>query len=131
MPGQRFFNDGPVDGSADAPDLLGRQQYARHVVELLHRVHEQSECAVLAHIGPRGSGKSSVLQMTIQPRIPAVVEVAGPYGLSAGVDDDGCHGTVVGGAALVHGCASGIDRLALLRKTWTDLTYGWLLQVRR
>ncbi|MEV7144647.1 P-loop NTPase fold protein [Streptomyces tauricus] len=66
MPGERFFNDDPVDGSADAPDLLGRQQYARHAVELLHQVREQSESGVLALIGPWGSGKSSVLQMTIQ-----------------------------------------------------------------
>ncbi|MFD9590133.1 P-loop NTPase fold protein [Streptomyces sp. NPDC059980] len=66
MPGERFFNDDPVDGSADAPDLLGRQQYARHAVELLHQVREQSESGVLALIGPWGSGKSSVLQMAIQ-----------------------------------------------------------------
>lgn len=66
MPGERFFNDDPVDGSADAPDLLGRQQYARHAVELLHQVREQSESGVLALIGPWGSGRSSVLQMAIQ-----------------------------------------------------------------
>ncbi|MFJ5534111.1 P-loop NTPase fold protein [Streptomyces sp. NPDC093261] len=66
MAGERFFNDDPVDGSADAPDLLGRQQYAQHAVALLHQVREQSESGVLALIGPWGSGKSSVLQMTIQ-----------------------------------------------------------------
>ncbi|MFE6274426.1 P-loop NTPase fold protein [Streptomyces goshikiensis] len=66
MHGERFFNDDPVDGSADAPDLLGRQQYAQHAVELLHQVRDQSESGVLALIGPWGSGKSSVLQMAIQ-----------------------------------------------------------------
>ncbi|MFD8219445.1 P-loop NTPase fold protein [Streptomyces sp. NPDC059697] len=66
MTGERFFNDDPVNGSADAPDLLGRQQYAQHAVALLHQVREQSESGVLALIGPWGSGKSSVLQMTIQ-----------------------------------------------------------------
>src|SRR5262245_49516197 len=66
MAGERFFNDDPVDGSADAPDLLGRQQCARHAVALLHQVREQSESGVLALIGPWGSGKSSILQMTIQ-----------------------------------------------------------------
>jgi predicted KAP-like P-loop ATPase len=66
MTGERFFNDDPVDGSPDAPDLLGRQQYAQHAVALLNQVREQSESGVLALIGPWGSGKSSVLQMTAQ-----------------------------------------------------------------
>lgn len=66
MAGERFFNDDPVDGSPDAPDLLGRQQYAQHAVALLQQVREQSESGVLALIGPWGSGKSSVLQMTIR-----------------------------------------------------------------
>ncbi|MGW5354189.1 KAP family P-loop NTPase fold protein [Streptomyces sp. NPDC004031] len=66
MTGERFFNDDPVDGSVDAPDLLGRRQYAQHAVSLLHQVREQSESGVLALIGPWGSGKSSVLQMTVK-----------------------------------------------------------------
>jgi energy-coupling factor transporter ATP-binding protein EcfA2 len=64
--GERLFNDDPAHGSPDAPDLLGRQQYAQHAVALLNQVREQSESGVLALIGPWGSGKSSVLQMTAQ-----------------------------------------------------------------
>ncbi|MFE5689754.1 P-loop NTPase fold protein [Streptomyces sp. NPDC056512] len=74
----RFFNDEPVDGSPNAPDLLGRQQYAKHASTLLHRVREQSESGVLALIGPWGSGKSSVLQMVMQQLRQA--ELAEPTG---------------------------------------------------
>ncbi|BAJ25868.1 MULTISPECIES: P-loop NTPase fold protein [Kitasatospora] len=61
-----FFNDDPVDGSPDAPDLLGHQRYAHHAVGLLQEVRGQSESGVLALIGPWGSGKSSVLQMVLR-----------------------------------------------------------------
>ncbi|ARF83165.1 P-loop NTPase fold protein [Kitasatospora aureofaciens] len=61
----RFFNDDPVDGSADLPDLLGYERYAGHAVRLLEDVREQSESGVLALIGPWGSGKSSVLKMVL------------------------------------------------------------------
>ncbi len=66
MVGARFFNDDPVDGSREAPDLLGREPYARHAITLLQRVRAQSESGVLALIGPWGAGKSSVLQMMLQ-----------------------------------------------------------------
>ncbi|MFD0567962.1 P-loop NTPase fold protein [Kitasatospora gansuensis] len=62
----RFFNDDPVDGGPDAPDLLGHQRYAHHAVGLLNEVRCQSESGVLALIGPWGSGKSSVLQMVLR-----------------------------------------------------------------
>ncbi|MFJ2194083.1 P-loop NTPase fold protein [Kitasatospora sp. NPDC087861] len=61
----RFFNDDPVDGSADLPDLLGHERYADHTVGLLQDVRDQSESGVLALIGPWGSGKSSVLKMVL------------------------------------------------------------------
>ncbi|MGW8850063.1 KAP family P-loop NTPase fold protein [Streptomyces xiamenensis] len=60
---QRFFNDDPVDGSQEAPDLLGRQHYAHRAVQLLQQVRQQTESGVLALIGPWGAGKSSVLGM--------------------------------------------------------------------
>lgn len=58
-----LFADDPVDGSPEAPDRLGRDDYAAHVVQLLDRVRSQSESSVLALIGAWGSGKSSVLDM--------------------------------------------------------------------
>lgn len=58
-----LFADDPVDGSPEAPDRLGRDDYAEHVVRLLDRVRIQSESSVLALIGAWGSGKSSVLDM--------------------------------------------------------------------
>lgn len=57
----RFFNDEPFVSEAEAPDLLGHQQYAQHAVNLLERVRAQTESGVLALIGPWGSGKSTVL----------------------------------------------------------------------
>ena len=66
MASTRLFNDDPVDGSQASPDLLGRKKYARHAAALLRRVREQSDSGVLALIGPWGSGKSSVLQMTME-----------------------------------------------------------------
>ncbi|MFF4308449.1 P-loop NTPase fold protein [Streptomyces sp. NPDC001601] len=57
----RFFNDEPFVSEAQAPDLLGHQQYAQHAVNLLERVRAQTESGVLALIGPWGSGKSTVL----------------------------------------------------------------------
>jgi energy-coupling factor transporter ATP-binding protein EcfA2 len=65
MANSRFFSDDSVDGSPSRPDLLGRRKYAQSSVELLRRVREQSDSGVLALIGPWGSGKSSVLEMTI------------------------------------------------------------------
>ena len=62
---ERLFSDDPVDGTEDAPDVLGRRAYAEHVVALLERVRGQSESSVLATIAPWGAGKSSVLAMTI------------------------------------------------------------------
>ena len=62
---ERLFSDDPVDGTEDAPDVLGRRAYAEHVVALLERVRRQSESSVLAMIAPWGAGKSSVLAMTI------------------------------------------------------------------
>ncbi|MFJ2193901.1 P-loop NTPase fold protein [Kitasatospora sp. NPDC087861] len=65
MASPQFFNDDTVDGSPSRPDLLGRGTYSQHCVELLRRVRAQSDSSVLALIGPWGSGKSSVLEMTI------------------------------------------------------------------
>jgi hypothetical protein len=62
---ERLFSDDPVDGTEDAPDMLGRRAYAEHVVALLERVRGQSNSSVLAMIAPWGAGKSSVLAMTI------------------------------------------------------------------
>ncbi|MFG1686977.1 P-loop NTPase fold protein [Nonomuraea sp. NPDC049269] len=58
-----YFNDDPIDGSESAPDLLGRDTYARNAVTLLEHVRAQSPSGVLALIGPWGSGKSSLLGM--------------------------------------------------------------------
>ncbi|CAM5683114.1 Energy-coupling factor transporter ATP-binding protein EcfA2 OS=Streptomyces griseomycini OX=66895 GN=FHS37_007833 PE=4 SV=1 [Streptomyces griseomycini] len=60
-----FFNDEPFLND-EGPDLLGREQYAQHAVELLGRVRAQTETGVLALIGPWGSGKSSVLGKVIR-----------------------------------------------------------------
>ncbi|WP_406164401.1 P-loop NTPase fold protein [Streptomyces sp. NBC_00996] len=60
MSDARFFNDEPFLDD-NGPDLLGREQYARHAVELLGRVRAQTETGVLALIGSWGSGKSTVL----------------------------------------------------------------------
>lgn len=65
MANSRFFNDDSIDGSPARPDLLGRRKYAQSSVALLRRVREQSDSGVLALIGPWGSGKSSVLDMTV------------------------------------------------------------------
>lgn len=63
--GLRLFGDDPTDGTG-VPDLLDRLGYAGQVIALLDRVREQSVSSVLALIGPWGSGKSSVLQMTLR-----------------------------------------------------------------
>ncbi|CAM5683205.1 hypothetical protein SGRIM128S_04659 [Streptomyces griseomycini] len=60
-----FFNDEPFLND-EGPDLLGREQYAQHAVELLGRVRAQTETGVLALIGPWGSGKSFVLGKVIR-----------------------------------------------------------------
>jgi hypothetical protein len=60
-----FFGDDPVNGTSEAPDRLGRQPYAQHLVTLLARVSSTSESSVLAMIGPWGGGKSSILEMTL------------------------------------------------------------------
>ncbi|MGW0226350.1 P-loop NTPase fold protein [Streptomyces tendae] len=65
MSDARFFNDEPFLGD-EGPDLLGREQYAQHALELLGRVRAQTETGVLALIGPWGSGKSSVLGKVIR-----------------------------------------------------------------
>lgn len=65
-----LFADDPVDGSPDAPDRLGRDDFADHVVRLLDRVRSQSESSVLALIGAWGSGKSSVLDMVARKLKP-------------------------------------------------------------
>lgn len=74
-----LFADDPVDGSPEAPDRLGREDYARHVVRLLDRVRTQSDSSVLALIGPWGSGKSSVLDMVAR-RIKESAAPATPPG---------------------------------------------------
>ncbi|MBA6439946.1 P-loop NTPase fold protein [Streptomyces sp. GMR22] len=61
----RFFNDEPFLND-EGPDLLGREQYARHAMELLGRVRAQTETGVLALIGPWGSGKSTILGKVIR-----------------------------------------------------------------
>ncbi|WP_165368350.1 KAP family P-loop NTPase fold protein [Phytoactinopolyspora endophytica] len=63
MPHATLFADDPIDGSPEAPDRLGRDDYAGHVARLLDRVRGQSESSVMALIGAWGSGKSSVLDM--------------------------------------------------------------------
>ncbi len=65
MSDARFFNDEPFLDD-EGSDLLGREQYARHAVELLGRVRAQTETGVLALIGPWGSGKSTVLGKVIR-----------------------------------------------------------------
>ncbi|ESU51452.1 hypothetical protein P376_0574 [Streptomyces sp. HCCB10043] len=65
MSDARFFNDEPFLDD-EGSDLLGREQYARHTVELLGRVRAQTETGVLALIGPWGSGKSTVLGKVIR-----------------------------------------------------------------
>ncbi len=65
MSDTRFFNDEPFLDD-EGSDLLGRERYARHAVELLGRVRAQTETGVLALIGPWGSGKSTVLGKVIR-----------------------------------------------------------------
>ncbi|SOE19064.1 KAP family P-loop domain-containing protein [Streptomyces sp. OK228] len=65
MSDARFFNDEPFLDD-EGSDLLGREQYARHAVELLGRVRAQTETGVLALIGSWGSGKSTVLGKVIR-----------------------------------------------------------------
>lgn len=66
MSEDRYFSDDPVDGSPEAPDLLGRHDYAGHLAKLLDAVRAQSESSVMALVGSWGSGKSSVLAMAIR-----------------------------------------------------------------
>ncbi|MFC6677875.1 P-loop NTPase fold protein [Nonomuraea ferruginea] len=64
MHSDRLFNDDPVDGSDDLPDLLGRSAYAKDLAAVLDRVSRHESSSVLALIGPWGSGKSSLIAMT-------------------------------------------------------------------
>jgi hypothetical protein len=64
MHSDRLFNDDPVDGSDDLPDLLGRSEYADELAAVLDRVSRHESSSVLALIGSWGSGKSSLIAMT-------------------------------------------------------------------
>ena len=46
---EHLFSDDPVDGYGDAPDLLGRLDYAQHVVAL-----RDGRLSLLDHLGQRG-----------------------------------------------------------------------------
>ncbi|NQX29536.1 AAA family ATPase [Microbacteriaceae bacterium VKM Ac-2854] len=59
----RWLNDDPVDGSASAPDQLGRAAFADAATNVLGRLAERGNSSVVALIGPWGSGKTSVLEM--------------------------------------------------------------------
>jgi hypothetical protein len=59
----RLLSDDPVDGSAEAPDLLDRREYVDHVVELLDQVRAQGPSSVLSLIADWGAGKSSIVNM--------------------------------------------------------------------
>ncbi|MDB1089449.1 P-loop NTPase fold protein [Streptomyces sp. ACA25] len=64
-PVRDFSTTTPWRAAVSAPDLLGRERYARHAITLLGQVRTQSESGVLGLIGPWGSGKSSVLKMML------------------------------------------------------------------
>lgn len=64
--GRALLRDDPVSGTEGSPDRLDRGTFADHLVIVLERVRGQSESSVLAMIGPWGSGKSSLLEMTTQ-----------------------------------------------------------------
>lgn len=85
-----LFADDPVDGSPEAPDRLGRDDYAAHVARLLDRVRSQSESSVLALIGAWGSGKSSVLDMVARS-----LRATDPAAVPAEQEDDGVHNSWV------------------------------------
>ncbi|MFI7067460.1 P-loop NTPase fold protein [Kribbella sp. NPDC050124] len=55
--------DDPIDGSEQAPDLLGRGHFAQTVVEALSAVRRQRRSSVLGLVGPWGCGKSSVINL--------------------------------------------------------------------
>jgi len=59
-----YLDDTSVDGSEERPDLLGRRPFAEHIAKVLSQVRRQSESSVIALVGPWGSGKTSVLEMT-------------------------------------------------------------------
>ena len=59
----RLLSDDPVDGTADAPDLLDREQYVDHVAVLLNQVRSEGPSSVLSLIADWGGGKSSVINM--------------------------------------------------------------------
>lgn len=69
----RLLSDDPVDGSAEAPDLLDRKEYVDHVVELLDQVRAQGPSSVLSLIADWGAGKSSIVNI-----IKRCVIAAGP-----------------------------------------------------
>lgn len=58
-----LLSDDVRDGSEQRPDDLDRSDYAKHVANLLDRVRNQSESAVLALIGDWGAGKSTVIEL--------------------------------------------------------------------
>ncbi len=57
-----YDNDGPVDGSDNAPDRLNRDSFSKHLAEILI-LSPGEDCFTASLEGPWGYGKSSVMKM--------------------------------------------------------------------
>ena len=62
--GAAVWRDDPITSSAD--DTLGRGHVARRAAGLVVETHSWESSVVIGLIGPWGSGKSSVLELTIE-----------------------------------------------------------------
>ncbi|TYL53167.1 KAP family P-loop NTPase fold protein [Agromyces mariniharenae] len=71
------FSDDPIDGSAAAPDLLGRDAFANVVVDALRVVRRQRASTVVGLVGAWGSGKTSLIHM-VASRLEAATEGNSP-----------------------------------------------------
>jgi predicted KAP-like P-loop ATPase len=73
-----YDRDQPVDGSQEKPDQLNRQDFAKHLAEIIH-IKPDEDCLTVSVEGEWGSGKSSVLAMVkrhlkAQENPPIIIE---------------------------------------------------------
>ncbi|MGW5715436.1 KAP family P-loop NTPase fold protein [Amycolatopsis sp. NPDC003865] len=62
MENTNFFSDDPIKSNGE--DRIGRLTFAGQIAEICEQVGQQSKTSVMALIGPWGSGKSSLLELS-------------------------------------------------------------------